>query len=188
MNPNTNTRAAGFVLMLVGTLMISVMAEARELKGTYSGWLFATEIDTNKDGTRALVSTTEGNKEAFGKFTSSSQSETDPVPLGKLGACATDSLEFKYTVITTVTRFDSGDLLFERLDPNKPSTVCFNNVNFKGTYIINTLILGGTGRFDGAAGRTTATGEFTTLAGDDVRITHASNKGSTEGELFLSGD
>ena len=179
------TRAAGFVLVFVGTLMITAMAETKELKWTHSGWFVATEIDINKDGRRADSGTSEGTG-TFGKFTVNSQSETDPVPLGKVGSCAADSLEFKYTAFTTVIRFQNGDLLFERLDPNKQSIVCFNSVNFNGTYIINKLILGGTGRFEGAVGRTTATGKFITLAGDDVRITHGASMGSSEGEIFLS--
>jgi len=175
--------------MVVGTLMIAVMAEAKEdqFKMTLSGWNVATEIDTNKDGARADSGTTEGEG-TFGKFTSSIQSETDPVPLGKLGSCAADSLEFKYAAYTTVIRFQNGDLLFGRLDPKSPSTTCFNNVNFTGTYTINQVIQGGTGRFEGATGRSTSTGEFISLAGDDVRITHLAFKGSLEGEIFLSGD
>ena len=177
------TRAAGFVLVFVGILIIATMAEAQNTKMTFSGWSVATEIDLNDDGYRATSNTVTG-KGTFGHFTSHNVSETAPV--FPTGSCGTGLLEASYIYVTAVTRSSNGDLIFSRLDPDNPSTACFNPANYTTNITSNLVILGGTGRFEGATGWATNTVVVFGLNGI-TRMTHGAFVGSSEGEIFLLG-
>lgn len=52
----------------------------------------------------------------------------------------------------------SGDQLHRVLAESPASTLCFNLIDQTSTFEIHTVIVGGTGRFEGAAGHTLATG------------------------------
>ena len=134
---------------------------------------------------------TSKSKGPFGPATSSNLSEIDPE---ELGSCGPNSVKFRYAAYTSVERYQNGDLIFSGLDPDpdNPSTGCFNIIDGTGTVTMNFVILGGTGRFEGATGWGTATGTGSIpLAWELVpsfRITHSAFWGSAEGEIFLAND
>lgn len=189
------TKTMAIVLVLVGTFMIATMAEAKKTKMTFSGWSVATEIDTTglgpdgipdriPDGITGTSETYEGSG-TFGKSTSNNQSETVFI-----GFCGPNILQLQYVACSVVTRYSNGDLLFSSLDENplNPSTICYNFVDLTYTITIHLVIWGGTGRFEGATGSSTATVTGTGLASEPDRLTHSAFWGLTEGEIFLSGD
>lgn len=183
----TLMRATGVLVLFVGTSLIGATAQAEPFQRTFSGWGVATEIDTNGDGDRA-GSTTYGSSGTFGQATSNDQTEFLPEPTG---FCSLDPLivEFQYAALTSVTRFQNGDLLLAGLDldPENPSTLCFNPLDGTFTATLNIVFLGGTGRFEGAMGSATATAGGVGLAGEvGVRVTHSAFSGTTEGEIFLA--
>ena len=166
--------------------MIATMAKAMEIKMSFSGWSVATEIDTNGDGIRAISDTHQGTG-TFGKTTTNNQSEV--VPVTPSVHCSEGILEFQYVAFTAVTRYQNGDLILLGLDPQKTSTLCYNPTTYTSTATVNLVVLGGTGRFEGAEGWTTATVTGVSLAGEPfVRSTHVAFWGSSEGEIFLSND
>jgi hypothetical protein len=191
---SNSTRAAGVVLLLTGTLMIGGAVKAEPFGRTLSGWAVATEIDTNDDGQRA-GSTTNESSGTFGPAIGNTQAELNPVPSG---ICYGKPwiIKSQYAAFTSVDRYHNGDLLLTTLDPNpeNPSTICLNvfDLTYSGT--INVVVLGGTGRFEGATGWAGVTIEGIPLASEGVvgnpgfRLTHSAFSGSIEGEVFLTDE
>jgi len=169
-------------LLLMGTLAMASSAQAKPFKHSYSGWCEATEIDTNGDGVRAS-SCTVGSEGTFGPATRNSHSEIAPVPSG---FCDGDAgiLKFEYLAWTAIMRFQNGDGLVFGLDHG---TLCYNPAGYS-TFEVHAVILGGSGRFEGATGSVITSGEsIGVVAADEPdRTTHSALWGSLEGEIFLA--
>jgi hypothetical protein len=173
---HTITAVAAGALLIVGT------AHADSMKGSFSGWSVATEIDADGDGNTATASTAQGWS-AWGPTTGSSLSETAPTG----GFCDGDpnNIEFAYTSGTGVTRFRKGDLLYTRVTGG---TLCFDLTTASFTFTVSLEVTGGTGRFEGATGAFTDTGSGIALADEPLpspRVTHSASSGTSEGEILL---
>ena len=164
---------------LLGTLLLAAsVAEARRLSGEASGW-----------GTDA--GSTAVGRDNLGKFTVGGVSELEEFDESNPVFCDFDEfgyprgVELQYVSLSQVVRYKNGDLMFSELDPNVPSTLCFNFIdNVSSTFEAYSIITGGTGRFEGATGYSAATGSSTQLGDvNDGGIFGFSSK--TEGEIFL---
>ena len=162
--------------------MMASIAEAKPFKRSYSGWIVATEIDTNGDGRRAdSVTTTE--KGTFGRATANWQGELEPNPSG---TCDNNPgiFKFDYVAVTGIEIYHKGDGMAWGLDQG---TLCSNPLFGTFTFEVHLVLLGGTGRFEGATGSAILSGEGVGLAGEPgVRATHQAVGGAIEGEIFLA--
>ena len=179
-------RAVGVVLVLVGTLMIATMAEAKEFTMRYSGWGVSTKIDLNEDLRPAVSSTYEGTG-TFGKSTSNMLGEL-ALEFSFDDSCSPGVI-IELATTTMVTRYQNGDLIFFVLDDPEynPSTVCFSFATDTGYFTLNLLITGGTGRFEGATGwaiMTTVMHPPLAWEPDGSNAAHSAFSGSLEGEIF----
>jgi len=170
-------------------LIVAATAKAEPFDRTYSGWSVATEIDTNGDGQRA-DSSTGGSKGKLGQATLNIQDEVDAAPSG-ICFGAPSWLERQVVALTVVERYPNGDLLILTLDldPANPSTSCYNFADATRISWTNLVVVGGSGRFEGATGWAIATTSSAGLAGEPgIRVTHRAFFGSLEGEIFLADD
>jgi hypothetical protein len=153
---NRNRLVVGLTCSLVIALGIG-KAEARQIpdKGTFSGTLVNTQIDTDGDGGKAGFSSV-GLKGTLGSSTFQGVNE---FVFSGPALCPNGNAGFEFTLLRPllpaapaqfVQRFDStGDLLFI---VQTSGTICFDPITqilfFSGT----NEFIGGTGRFEGATG------------------------------------
>ena len=179
------TLAAGVVVLLIGTLLMAISAEAKPFKSKFSGWGVATEIDNNGDGMKA-DSTTAQSRGTFGRAITNGQSELAPVPSGTCDGNPA-IVQYDYVSSSTINVFQNGDLIISLLDHG---TLCADFTNpliptFTGE--IHLVIVGGTGRFEGATGWLTSISEWVAVNGEPgVRFTHTAFWGTMEGEIFVA--
>ena len=134
-------------------LMVNAGYAADPMVVTFSGAgsNVATSIDTNGDGITAFLATGTG-KSSLGTFTTRNVNEP-MAPIGVNTANCPAALEFPLLVVSTVFTFDDSSQFWERLDSG------FLCLNPDGTFILTakTLIVNGTGRFEGVTGSIIAT-------------------------------
>ena len=147
------------VIMLVGA-----QVEARTCKGDASGWtVTSSEIDSDMNGILGSTGYAEGTDQCLGRFTASSAGEVadwDQVSYCDFDEYGTPSgAALFYLSISQVIRYRNGDLLFAELDDSQPSWYCYHWEDPNtSTYVVHSVLTGGTGRLEGISGRSVATG------------------------------
>lgn len=176
-------RAAGIVLLLMGTLMSARTAQAEPTHSRWSGAVLPTEIDVDGDGMRSTASTG-GGTGTLGRYTISSLTEL--APWGGNFCAPPNVIELTVTSGSTILRYANGDLQYSRRTGGR---VCFD-VSPDPLPITGTLdneITGGTGRFEGATGWFTTTFTSDAVSVDSTGMpVHQGNSGSTVGEIFFA--
>jgi hypothetical protein len=140
--------------MLLGT------AAAAGLPGTavetFSGSFTTAGVDLNGDGVPTATHGSGTGQGNLGKFTFDTISELNAVPVGiDTANCPGLQIELQYDVFSEINNY-KGDLLFVRLDPGDMAYVCVSLESGEFTGVFDLSVVGGTGRFHGAAGRSFA--------------------------------
>jgi hypothetical protein len=151
------------VLAFLGMLAISDPAEARTCKGTASGWGVNTD-EINGDGVEGGGSVSTGTgRDCFGNLTTSGAGEL--AEWDQHSYCDFDDTGYpsgvllNYLSLSQVIRYRNGDLVMTELSESFPSTLCFNYVDgVSYTVEVYSVVIGGTGRFEGATGTSVTRG------------------------------
>ncbi len=144
-------------------------------------------IDADDTGFSAIAGTGPGRSK-LGRVEHSWISEVISTPV-ELEECPDETvlaLEFFHTA--SVRLFKSGDRLHFKHDPEDPGHICFF-ADGTATATINQVVVGGTGRYDGATGRVTSSLETTNLLPRELETTQGEFWGpgswTTEGTVVI---
>ena len=151
---DTKILAVGLAMGLVVAVALG-RAEASKIpwSGTFSGSGISTNIDTNRDGSKAGWDTDVINSN-LGRFSSQDVGEVLPPPSAPV-TCPQGNLEFPYLLISVVsTHEETGDQLFSEL---VSGTFCFDTATGAFSFSFVLSVTGGTGQFAGATGSLEAT-------------------------------
>ncbi len=152
-------------LLLAGALAAPASAGARSRSGTIDYWETDNHVSQNANidaddfGFTAIAGTGEGRSK-LGSVTHSWLTEVDSIP-ADLDECSEDAvLGLRFFFNSSVRVYRNGDRLHAQHNPDAPGYICFFA---DGTAVakIEQIVVGGTGRFDGATG--TLTSELTTV-------------------------
>lgn len=145
---------------MIGSVMLLGTAAAAGLPGTavetFSGSFTSAGVDLNGDLVPTATHGTGTGQGNLGKFTFETISELNPIPVGiDTANCPGSQIELEYDVFGEINNY-KGDLLFLRLDPGDVAFLCVSLVSGEFTGVFDVSVVGGTGRFHGAAGRSFA--------------------------------
>lgn len=96
--------------------------------------------------------------------------------------CSEGEIELKTIKGDMVARFPDLSLLFASIDETNPGYLCLDPVAGHSTFVSNMMIIGGTGRFEGATGAITGTGDGYYFPSGGAL---AGEVGEITGEIFL---
>lgn len=173
----------------LGALSIGQTAVADSYVLSASGWDAATAVDRNEDG-QAVWRTTAFGKGKFGKSVTHTTRESEFVGFGTgCGGLPADVFALKLRTLahSVVTRYENGDLLFAALDTNASENfVCIGLSSLGNWYGGRMIVIGGTGRFDGATGWYNMSAMLTPLPEQTGEFSQNGAQLELNGEVFLT--
>ncbi|MDH3602784.1 MAG: hypothetical protein OEU26_24500 [Candidatus Tectomicrobia bacterium] len=185
---------------LVGLMMLFAMggAEAAEINFTSqdAGSFVSTDIDTDGDGSTAIISTTAGQSNV-GAINQQMVIEVGATPTPN-PACGAGQAGFPLVQATSVTSIRTQAADQDGVTP--PSTnallearsvsgvICGSDDLATSTYVLQMMITGGTGQFAGATGTLTVQGESKFLLLDTVGTPFGSMSNTVAGTVTTVGN
>lgn len=172
------TLAAALALLAAVFVIALQPAEAGNFRERVSGNFIDTSLDTaENDGMAA--SSFSGATSGNGSATYEGLLEVDLMLEDPPGACEDEEIEGAVATYSMVRRYANGDLLISEL---VDGSLCFDPNTGLSTLTVNAQFVGGTGKYEHAAGTYTATYNVRQLIPDPMGgIAHGIFWGETSG-------
>jgi hypothetical protein len=116
------------------------------IEATFSGSATLAGVDLNGDELLGASHGQGAGLGTLGKFTWDSLSEPNPDFVFDTERCPL-LLEVQFYAFTVVLRYNSGDLLYLRLEPGDEGFGCLDPVTYANSGVADLTVVGGTGRF-----------------------------------------
>jgi hypothetical protein len=174
------------VLFLISVSISPVNAGSEnvnwQVAGSIANYVMVLDTDTNQLVPHYLISLSAKGRPGVAELTLMGFGVPVVVPPAEPVNCSEGEIEIRTVKGDMVARFPDLSLLFASIDETNPGYLCLDPVAGHSTFVSNMVIISGTGRFDGATGAITGTGDGYYFPSGGAL---AGEVGEITGEIFL---